>query len=163
MVIHYTGSACWTVLIPTRHPQHNKAASKLIRLECPICCYCMFDQTFFYRSQTKLGEGNVLRGVCLSTGGRREGGVPWKGVPWTGFQGGGAMGGVLWRDCCEGLPPPPLLVNKRAIRILLECFFKNYFWTPVAACKVTKNFSPWRNHLDNRYVHENLHSNIKPL
>ena len=134
-VIHYTGSACWTVLIPTRHPQHNKAASKLIRLECPICCYCMFDQTlFFYRSQTKLGEGNVLRGVCLTTGG-----VVKVGFHERGCREGGSRGGASGGGCCEGaaVKDPPfwslfqLAVSisiKRATHILLEwVFFKIIF------------------------------------
>ena len=88
----------------------------------------------FYHPQTKLPEGNIFRGVCLSTGGGRSvlwGGVggyrPQHGVPslvgW--FHDGGAVkeinAGVPWKRGAMKETPPPISQQARALRILLEC------------------------------------------
>ena len=58
---------------------------------------------YIYRPQTKLREGNVFTGVCLPTKG--EGGYSTPHPP-------RYMGhGILWDT-----------VDKRSVRILLECF-----------------------------------------
>ena len=75
---------------------------------------------YFYRSQTKLGQGNIFTPVCHSVhgGGLLPGGAcSWGGAWSRGYAPGGCLvqglGGARWR------PPGRLLL--RAVRILLEC------------------------------------------
>ena len=56
----------------------------------------------YYHTQTKLREGNVFTCVCLSTG-----------------------VSVFPQVHGAGRPPSPDMVNKRAVRILLECILLN--------------------------------------
>ena len=113
----------------------------------------------------KLREGNVFRGFCLSTGKGchpgevlsrgccKGGGGPWMGVchegevPWRVAVKRGSMKRGAMKDS-------PLLVNKWAIRILLECFlqflFHHLFIHPKGSTNWTANchnfstsLSPW--------------------
>ena len=69
-----------------------------------------------YRPQTKLREGNVFTPVCHSV----QGGV-YPSMQW-------AKWGCVTGVCNQGgVQPPPQPVNKRAVRILLECFLVSLF------------------------------------
>ena len=74
----------------------------------------------YYRPQMMLRESNVFRSVYLSTGGvcLSSGGLcPGCLCLLRSLSGGSLLVGVS----CHTEPPPPVTVEERAVRILLEC------------------------------------------
>ena len=120
---------------------------------------------YFYRPQTKLREGNVFTGVCLSKG---VGGCLWSHGPGMGISGIRSFpeDGYFWYQVpfkrwvclghgyvqgwvclqgwiCRGVgntpPPHPIpseMIGNWAVRILLECFLVVYVVTQIKIVKI---------------------------